>query len=331
MKLDKLQFTNFRCFRREEIELADYVSFVGPNNCGKSTILTAISALYDESVRGSTLASADFHVDAGEADLHIRYEFSDLTEQACADLSHYVRNGRVVFDLVASRSASGGVSTKCRGVRYGLPQLAPFFAAPNATAKKSIYERLRGEGAHLPPWKNMGDAEAALRDFEGKRDSEHVAIPSEENAYGAAGPIHKIRRHLDWIYVPAVKDVSAEASELRNSAFSKLILLAIRSKHNFSEKIKEIQDNAGIELKKAIEDSGDALKDVGGDIDKLFKSLTTSRVDVALQWDNPETLILREPTISTIFKDGRVLGAPEIFGHGLQRTYLMALLSLAAR
>ncbi len=330
MRLSKIEFTNFRCFRSEVIEFSDYTSLVGPNNCGKSTALRALNYLYADGGKFG-LTADDFSVGAAEEPMSILYEFDGVEGQAAIDFGHYVRGGKVVFELVATREVDGRVAGKCRGVRYGLPECAPFFAADKASERKPIYEALRTAGAPLDPWKNMDQAEACVRQYEATLPERHERIPSEENAYGATGPVPKLRRYLDWIYVPAVKDASAEAAELRNSAFSKLILLAVRAQYDFSEKLASLQASTESSLQEILKGADGVLSQVGQKIDSEFRALSTAPVRIALEWDNSQTVQLNEPHIRSIFRDGEVIGSPDMFGHGLQRTYIMALLNVAAR
>ena len=315
------------------IEFDEYTSLVGPNNCGKSTALRALTIFFNGGPKSNLIESADFYVGAEtRAQLALKFEFGGVTGEAETQLSHYVRNGRVKFELIAERDDNGHIVTMCRGIRFGLDKLAPFFEATKANERRPIYDAIRADFPdELPSWQNMDQAEGAIRAFELTRADEHIEIPSSDNAYGATGPIPILKKFIDWIYIPAVKDASSEASELRESAFSRLILFAVRNRCNFSDKLVAIRTAASEELRKVLDDTDEVLKEVGGDIDKEFKKLTTTPIDVSIEWGAIEGVSVREPTINSIFKDGRVFGSPDVFGHGLQRTYLMALLALASR
>jgi len=333
MRLVSIEFENFRCFRSEKISFNNYTSLVGPNNCGKSTALRALTIFFNGGPKTNLIENSDFYVGADtDARLTLKFEFDGVTGEAETQLSHYVRNGRVKFELIAERDENGQVSTVCRGIRFGMETVAPFFAASKATERRPIYEELRAQfPSELPSWQNMDQAEAAVRALEAARADQHVEIPSAENAYGATGPIPSLRKFIDWIYVPAVKEAASEASELRESAFSKLIFFAVRNRCNFADRLVKIRSAASDELKKVLDETTDVLNEVGGEIDKEFKKLTSTPIDVAIEWGAIEGVSVREPAINSLFKDGRVRGAPHEFGHGLQRTYLMALLALASR
>lgn len=333
MRLSKIEFSNFRCFRSEVIEFGNYTSLVGPNNCGKSTALRALSIFFGGNSKASSLGPSDFYIgSAPEAELSLKFEFVDVFDEAAQELSHYVRNGRVLFEIVATRNTQGLVNSRCRGVRYGLPDLIPFFSATTAGDRRPLYNALReAHPEEFSAWQNMTDAVQAVRTFEAARPDQHVAIPSEESAYGVAGPLPILKKFIDWIYIPAVKDASSEATEQRDSAFSKLILFAVRNRCDFSQQITQIKNTASGALQEVLDGAVDVLNEVGGEIDREFKNLTTTPIDVSIEWGQIEGVSVREPTINSIFKDGRVLGPPEIFGHGLQRTYLIALLGLASK
>ena len=196
--------------------------------------------------------------------------------------SHYVRDGRVVFELIAQRSQEGTITSICRGIRYGLKDFAPFFAVTSAGDRKPIYEGLRVAHNSLPPWKSLGQAEAEVRALEAKSPELHVELPSEVSAYGATGPLHLLRKHIDWIYIPAVKDASAEATEQRNSAFQQLILLAVRTRFDFAKDFEEIRANATNSIQEVIDNTNDILKEVGAELDRDFKNLTATPIDVLL-------------------------------------------------
>jgi predicted ATP-binding protein involved in virulence len=331
MRLSKIEFSNFRCFRDDVIKFDNYTSLVGPNNCGKSTALRALNIFFDSASKTGAITNEDFYIGAPtEAQLSIKFEFTEVNGEAAKALAHYVRNGKVQFEIIANREENNQITSMCRGIRFGLEKFAPFFAAEKAGDKKPIYEELLEE-YDLAPWKTMAQATEEIQRVELEKSDEHTAIPSNENAYGATGPIPILKNYIDWIYIPAVKEAASETSEHRNSAFSKLILLAVRSKCDFSEKIHEIKKHVSTDLTEVLDQAEGILKEVGGEIDRDFKNLTTTPIDVSINWGAIDEIALKEPHIESSFKDGRVIASPNEFGHGLQRTYIMALLSLVAK
>ena len=89
---------------------------------------------------------------------------------------------------------------------------------------------------------------AGLREFEAARPDECELIPSEDQFYGFSRGVNRLSKHLQWVYVPAVKDAASEQVEARNSALGKLLARTVRSKTNFDEEIETLrtQDAAAI-------------------------------------------------------------------------------------
>ena len=61
MQLERVELTNFRCFKNESIELATYTACVGPNNSGKSTLLKAIDVFFRFTQKSNPLVVSDFN------------------------------------------------------------------------------------------------------------------------------------------------------------------------------------------------------------------------------------------------------------------------------
>ncbi len=212
MRLACLNLRNFRCFAEEVIEFQNFTALVGQNNSGKSSILHAISVLYDSTGTRSALSETDVFVHSGKDPLELIYTFEGLSEEEVKTFGHYARSGLLKFVIRASKSEDGSLHVESHGIRHGLKDFAPFFAATKAGEKRPIYEALRNGGLNLPAWTNQEAASHALHQYENEHTERLSEIESEESAYGVAGPASKLRSHLDWMYVPAVKDVSDENS-----------------------------------------------------------------------------------------------------------------------
>ena len=90
MRLEKLRIQNFRSFRDETIELDPYTCLVGPNGCGKSTVLTALNVFFRNTAAASTnvvtLSAEDFHYNNTKEPIQISLTFSGLSEDAQTEL-----------------------------------------------------------------------------------------------------------------------------------------------------------------------------------------------------------------------------------------------------
>ena len=87
---------------------------------------------------------------------------------------------------------------------------------------RALYNGLRETYTDLPAPGTKEAMATALREFEAARPDECVLIPSEDQFYGFSKGVNRLARHVQWVYVPAVKDATTEQVEARNSALGKL-------------------------------------------------------------------------------------------------------------
>jgi len=329
MRLNKLLLHNFRCFKELELSLKNYNCFIGQNNSGKSTILSALNIFFDSTPKNILISESDFL--SKEDEVKIVVSFSDLESAATNEFLHYYRNNELTF-LVTARISNGSVEKSIRGIRYVMPAFKPFFEATKASEKRDFYNSIK-DAFSLPAWTTKDDAETALRAYEEEHPNLCEPTESSDDAFGAVGPAHRLRRYVEWIYVPAVKDAAQEQLEAKNSAFGKLVTRAIRSKLELTREIEDIRSEAHQKLISLVESRRQNLNDLAKQIDLDFKSLTSLNVNVHLDWsaDDTKNVSIVEPPIRSLLDDGGYRGDVTSFGHGLQRNYLIALLQLNAK
>lgn len=332
MKLHSIDFKNFRCFKNEKIDFTNHSALVGGNNAGKSSILHAIDIFYTSTGKKCNISKNDFSYNSSEEPLEITYVFNEFEDDDIGDLKHYARAGELKFIIGATCSDGNNVNSVCRGIRNVIKDLVPFHDARTAAEKRKVYGVLIKDGINLPSWKNQGEAEANLRAYEENQTENFVEKESGDTAFGATGPANLIKKVFDWVYIPAVKEASEEGAETKNSAFTKLIGIAIRAKSDFAEKFVLVSDNTNSEISEILEQERKTLSELKHDLDREFKKLSSSKIGVSLEWDAEQAQIsIPDPAVKSQLRDGEVIGGIGRFGHGLQRMYLMALLTLVAK
>jgi predicted ATP-dependent endonuclease of OLD family len=329
MRLKRLVLSNFRCFKDLVTDFGRYNCFIGQNNSGKSTILAALNIFFESSPRNILISENDFL--NKEEELRIAVSFTELDEDALNEFSHYYRNGELTFHVIAKISG-GSIEKSIRGIRHVMPAFKPFFESSKAQDRKDFYNSIKDDFS-LPAWTNKDAAEATLREYEESHPELCEPAESSDDAFGATGPAHKLRRYVEWIYVPAIKDAAQEQLEAKNSAFGKLVTRAIRSKLELTKEIETIKSEAHQKLISLVESRRPDLNDLAKQIDLDFKSLTSLDVNVHLDWsaDDTKNVSIVEPPIKSLLDDGGYRGDVSSFGHGLQRNYLIALLQLNAK
>jgi energy-coupling factor transporter ATP-binding protein EcfA2 len=336
MKIVSVRIENFRSIEDATIPLNDYACLVGPNGAGKSTILTALNVFFRESENLPTdlshLAEEDFHCKKTGEPIRITLTFGNLSDEAQENFSDYVRQGQLVVSAAATFDAqSGKALVKQYGQRLGIIAFAPFFEAAGdkkVAELKAIYTELRNIYTDLPAPGTKDAMVQALREYEAARPAECALIPSEDQFYGFSKGANRLAKHVQWVYVPAVKDASSEQVEARNSALGKLLARTVRSKTNFDETVKALRAGMQQSYQSLLDENQHVLDDISTALQTRLSEWAHPDATLRLQWkqDPDKSVRVEEPWAHILAGEGDFEGELARFGHGLQRSYLLALL-----
>lgn len=337
MKITSVRIQNFRSFDDVTVPFNDYICLVGPNGAGKSTILTALNVFFRESDNLPTdlsqLDEEDFHCRRTDEPIVITVTFSDLNEEAREDFADYVRQDQLVVSAVATFNADNGKAhVKQYGQRLGMPAFAPFFEALDAGGKvsdlKGIYGELREAYADLPAPGTKDAMVQALQEFEATRPDDCELLQSEDQFYGFSKGKNRLAKHVQWVYVPAVKDATSEQVEARNSALGKLLARTVRSKTNFDETVKTLRTGMQEQYQALLDDNQHVLDEISTALQTRLSEWAHPDARLRLQWkqDPDKSVRVEEPWAHILAGEGEFEGELARFGHGLQRSYLLALL-----
>lgn len=334
MKISRLRIRNFRSFSDATIDFEDYTCLVGPNGAGKSTVLAALNIFFREGQSASEIEPQDFHHRNTSEPIEIVVTFSDLSEEAKIDFADYYRQGELSIASVASFDATtGAISVTQCGQRLVMADFAPFFAAANNNAKvgelKDIYNSVRESFSSLPPPGSKDSMTEALRAYEELHTEDCVLMPSEDQFYGLSKGANRLAKYVQWIYVPAVKDVSvSENSEERNSALSKLLLRTVRSQVNFAQDVSDLRNFVREKYQALLSEKEGALESISNSLQKRLLKWAHPGASLRITWtdSSDKTVKIEEPLAKIVAGEGIFTGDLSRFGHGLQRSYLLALL-----
>ena len=175
MRLAEIRIQNFRSFRDETLRFDEYTCLVGPNGCGKSTVLTALNIFFRNTANAATdlvnLTEEDFHRRDTSRQITITLTFGDLQTEAQSDFAHYYRQGKLIISAVAVWDpGSKSATVKQFGERLGMKSFAPFFEAEGAGKPvpelKTVYSEIRKKYSDLAPPGTKPSMIAALHDYE---------------------------------------------------------------------------------------------------------------------------------------------------------------------
>lgn len=337
MKIESLRIENFRAFKDETIDFDDYTSFVGPNGVGKSTVFHALNLFFRQSKDSQTdllkLSANDFHHSNTSQPIKITVTFSSLSDQAKEDLADYVRQDKLIVTAIANYdSIIEKADVKQYGNRLGMEEFRKFFEADKNGAKapelKEIFKSFREKYTEINSANSKADMISALHNYESKNPDKCILIPSEDQFYGVSRGVNKLESHIQWIFVPAIKDATEESEESTRSALGQLLARTVRSKVSFDERIRELRNNVRNEYQKLLDAEQETLDDISGSLQNRLANWAHPNITASIQWkqDPDKSIKIEEPLAGLRVGERGFEGELSRFGHGLQRSYMLALL-----
>jgi predicted ATP-dependent endonuclease of OLD family len=341
MKISSVRIQNFRAFLDETINFDDYTCLVGPNGSGKSTVLTALNIFFRETENATTnlveLSREDFHQYETNQPVKITVTFTDLSAEAEEDLKGYARQGKLIVSAVAEwNEKTQSAQVLQFGDRLGIEDFRKYFEMDKVGAKapelqKFYGETLRSKFTELPAVKVKGQMEDALHAFEAANPGLCTLIPSEDWFYGVSRGANKIDKYVQWVYVPAVKDAVTEQVETKTSAIGKLLARRVHSQLSLDGSVEEIKQEALLKYRELLASNEKVLDDLSASLNKRFQQWAHQDASLSLKWqDQDKAVSIAKPTAEVKAIEGLFKGDLTRFGHGLQRSFIFALLEEAA-
>lgn len=332
MRIKSIRIRNFRGFADVTIPFDALTTFVGPNGAGKSTVLCALNIFFQDAsntTRVDVLTEEDFHRRNIAERVEVTLTFHELSVAATEALSDYVRHGEIIVSAFATfdpGTQSAKVSQS--GIRMAMAEFSAFFKAFNdnepVAVLNPLFEAIREQFPDLPVARSKDDKAIALRAYEAAHQERRVPLESADTFYGIAGN-SKLRAHVQWVYVPAVKDASDEQTESKDSAFGKLLARTVRSQVNFRGELAALEQETRTRYNALLGARQEALDQVSASLTVRMAQWCHPDAAVRLSW-TPSPISIKDPSARATGGDGEFLGDLSRFGHGFQRSYLIALL-----
>ena len=168
----------------------------------------------------------------------------------------------------------------------------------------------------------------ALRSYEAANPDKLELIPSKDLFYGWEKGSNRLAKHVQWVFVPAVKDATTEQIEARNTALGKLLARTVRAKTNFNDTVSALRTSMRKQYQALLDDNQNVLDDISGSLQTRLSEWAHPHATLQLQWqqDPDKSFRVEEPWAHVIVGEDDFEGKLARFGHGLQRSYLLVLL-----
>lgn len=337
MKIESIYIKNFRCFKEDTIFFDDYTCLVGANGAGKSTVFSALQVFFrhfkDSKTDLNKLTEKDFHHSNTKDPIEIRVTFNTLSEKAEKDLKDYARQGKLIVTALATYDAgTQRAEVKQFGNRLGMHEFREYFEREKAGDKVAdlilVFNKLKEAFTDLPAVKTKDGMAEALKEYESKFPDKCSLIPSEDQFYGATKGSSKLAPHIQWVFVPASKDVTEEGEESKNSALGQLLLRTVRAKVNFTERIATLREAANKEYSKLLTEEQKVLDELSNSLKSRLSQWAHPSINASVKWkqDLEKSVKVEEPVAAIEIGERGFEGELSRFGHGLQRSYMLALL-----
>ena len=122
--------------------------------------------------------------------------------------------------------------------------------------------------------------------------------------------MNRLARHVQWVYVPAVKDATTEQVEARNSALGKLLARTVRSKTNFDETIQTLRTQMQQQYQGLLDDSQHVLNDISASLQLRIAEWAHPDARLRLEWkqDPEKSVRVEEPWAHILAGEGEFEG-----------------------
>jgi putative ATP-dependent endonuclease of OLD family len=336
VRIESIRIQNFRAIEEETIILDDYTCLVGPNGCGKSTVLTALNIFFRESENTATsvveLSREDFHQYNTKEPVTITVTFVDLSKEAQDALKDYVRQGKLIISSVAKfEENSQSAQVRQFGQRLGIEEFGKYFEMEKEGRKasdlKDFYGQLKNKYSTLAAANAKQQMEDALHAYETRHPELCKLLPSADQFYGFSRGVNKIESYLQWVYVPAVKDAATEQAESKSSAIGELLARRVHAQLSIQARVDALKQAAIEGYKTILQENEKGLKHLADALNARFHEWAHHHASLELQWQDLERSInIAKPTAEVKASEGAFKGDLARFGHGLQRSFIFALL-----
>jgi putative ATP-dependent endonuclease of the OLD family len=334
MKLRHLKIHNYRSVRELELDVPDMLVFLGPNNHGKSNILSALEFGLSPSAKPTR---GDFFAFCPEGDTTLWVEtiFGDLTEQELTTFQKYVRSDRTVRIRKAAKiEEQNGAAISYNGY---VQEPQQWWLKSSAAERLSSRELIEAEAKQVPELTPLLEGKGKIskqrvREFQ----EQYIQTRRAELAFIEAledGPLLGTKNVAggilpEFYLVPAVRDLSDEAKVKGTTVFGRLLQRAVRDMAERDPRFVELRDQLRTlvgELNVRPEGTGVSASALGRIESSLASELSSWNVKVSIEVTPPEIEKIFELGTELHLDDGLKTLA-ERKGHGLQRAVLFALL-----
>jgi putative ATP-dependent endonuclease of the OLD family len=337
VKVAHVLVEGFRSIRRSSVNLSAFQALIGPNSCGKSNFLRALEFFFES--RGG-LAAEDFYQDSTGAQasrILVEVTFSSLSESERSKFAKYLLgDGNLRVQKVALLENGELTGVEYHGIRR-VPTDPRYRSESYIGTPTARFSALSEAVGPLDQFRPEGRLSEALfeQTLEAVVRARHESLEFEDAI--EQGQFMGLRQVAAatlgrFLLLPAIPDPAAEGDVRKGSRLSELVSVVLErvteGSETYSQAVSALR--AAVSRFNATLDDGAPNPNRPADLPNLERELEAElsawEVQVELEVPTPELdALVSRPTVH--IDDGH-RSSLQRKGHGLQRSFLLAALSV---
>jgi hypothetical protein len=329
MQLAHVRVKNFRSLKNVSVSFGAHTGLVGANGAGKSSILKAIERFYSTA---RSLDADDFFGRDQSEPIEIELTFSNLTVAETEAFESRVRDGQLVVTRIFDGTPRSG---RNHGAVLQNADFISIRAQTQANPKRAAYNELRTTNPSYSDLPTVGSAAAvddALAAWEVAHPNALTLHLDDGQFFGFQNASRgALQRYTTFVFVPAVREASADAADAKSSAIGRLLELVVRSSILQRQDILQFKEEMTARYQALV--SPENMPELGHLATRLTTDLQNlyQEAEVGLSWREVGEFPVPLPVADVSLSDDGFGGPVDRQGHGLQRAFVFTLLQHLAR
>lgn len=322
MVIELIRVQNFRCIKNEELPCEKLTALVGPNGSGKSSFLQALNVFFNPNAK---CTEDDFYDRDTTQDIIIGITFSDLSIKEREKFGKRLRDEKLAVEKVLQWS-SGKLDQKYYGTNLRNPDFEPFRSASGPQIKAEYTKLKQDKYESLSSYTRKDSAEKELQEWEEAHPDECLDQREEVQFFGYKEVgLANIEQYTRFIFVPAVRDASEDATDASGTPLMEIMDLLVRSVLEQREEIVELQERTLRQYREIVDpDKLGELQDLEQGLNDTLQTYIPD-AGIKLSWRQSD-IDIPMPKADIKLLEHNYLSSVERSGHGLQRAFILTLL-----
>lgn len=329
MIIDSVHIKGYRSIYDEILNCEKLTALVGANGTGKSSFLKGLDLFYNPSPK---LDLEDFYNGDTSIEISVFVTFKSLSKEAIELFSSYLQNEKLTVERVFSLD-SGKLSWKYHGAALQNSDFQAIRAGleikDRGKTAKDAYEKLRliPEYKTLPNWTALGRVSADLKQWEVDNPDKSIRQRDDGQFFGFKEVAQGyLGRFTKFLFIPAVRDASADSTDSKGGVLSTLMDLVVRSVIANKEALIKLKEETQKKYHEILDpEKLTELKTLANRMSTTLKTFVPD-AKVELHWLPLTELNIPLPQADVKLTEDGYSSTVSRTGHGLQRAFILTML-----